>query len=175
MLKRTASLSLVPALVFTSCRSDNDRSADRIGRALDFTVSSDNEPKNDTEALAVVGIGLKPAPTIVSKKYTAGLDDQMLMVIRFPKDKLDDFWKHSAWDKANAKRSSDMEERERDRLMKKIGILGDQHKDPLIDKILGSKDIISCDVPGGNDGLNIYMSLDLDENNIIALVEWFQT
>lgn len=66
------------------------------------TIHSKDEPANDA-ALRLVGITTTPSPKVVFRTFQAGLDDNMRMVIRFPKSKLPSFWSSSPWNAAERK------------------------------------------------------------------------
>jgi hypothetical protein len=88
---RTRALLTIPLLILASC------SGDFIG------VDSKNEPSNDVAALRLIGITTPPLPTVVFRAFQGGLDDNMRVVIRFPKAQLSSFWASSPWRDAEKK------------------------------------------------------------------------
>lgn len=66
-------------------------------------IKSSHEPADDAAALHVVGIATTPPPKVVFRAYEGGLDDNMRLVIRFPKTQLASFWSSSPWRDAERK------------------------------------------------------------------------
>ena len=83
MLNRA--LVIIPLLILASCGGDF------------VDLHSNNEPADDAAALRLVRIATTPPPKIVFRAFQAGLDDNMAMVIRFPKSQLSSFWSSSPW------------------------------------------------------------------------------
>ena len=71
-----------------------------------ITVTSDNEPKNDSEALDIVGIKINPEPKVLFRSYQAGMDDSMMVVLEFTPKQLKTFKDTIPWsDKLSATRT----------------------------------------------------------------------
>ena len=141
-----------------------------------WIVTSPNEPKNDADALALVGITMSPPPAVEYRKFTAGMDDHMDLVIRFPKERLEAFWKGSKWNKEDSKPLNSIEGRSRRIYEDRVKRIGGGDKNPVLESLRGSTDGIWCDEPTGiTGGLKIFLSLDQDPDDVVAYIEWFQT
>ena len=75
----------IPLFIIASCGGDF------------VSLHSENEPADDAAALRLVRIAFTPPPKVVFRAFQAGLDDNMVMVIRFPKLQLSSFWSSSPW------------------------------------------------------------------------------
>ena len=71
-----------------------------------FEVTSANAPNSDNEALNIVMISMVPPPEVIFRSYEAGLDDNMKLVLRFPRGRMEEFWTGSPWSKEKAKAAS---------------------------------------------------------------------
>src|SRR6266404_8522878 len=89
MLRLTRALAILSIFVLASCEG--------------MVIHSSNEPKDDAAALRLVGINASPPPKVVFRAFEGGMDDNMRMVIRFPKSQLSSFWSASPWDAAERK------------------------------------------------------------------------
>ena len=78
-------LVTIPLFIIASCGGDF------VG------LHSENEPADDAAALRLVRIAFTPPPKVVFRAFQAGLDDNMVMVIRFPKLQLSSFGSPSPW------------------------------------------------------------------------------
>lgn len=144
-------------------------------RGSGITITSPNEPKSDGDALSLVGITMTPAPDVVYRAFTAGMDDHMDLVIRFPKSRLPEFWKGSKWDEKDLEVLRDIEPRRRTTWDSRIKQLGGSSKHPVLESLRKSTDGIFCDdQQWHNGGLKVFLSLDQDPDYIVAYVEWFE-
>ena len=155
-------------------QSSEEREEPSTSRDLGLTVHSNNEPKSDADALALVGVSMQPVPEVVFLNFQGGMDDYMELVIRFPKDQLDTFWEHSKWDKQAA---IALKELDPDALaheikwIQKIG-RGDV-KDPVVEALRKSTQGIRCsEQKWHNGGLSVYLALDQDADDVIAYIWW---
>ncbi len=179
LLTYSAILSSVCVMVgLFACKSKpsggggNSGSTGRSG----WIITSSNEPKNDADALALVGITMTPAPKIEYRKFTAGLDDSMDLVIRFPKARLDAFWKGSKWVREESKELNAIKGRMLRVYEDRIKSICGGETDPVLESIRRSTDGIWCDEPpGSSEGLKIFLSLDQDPDDVVAYIRWFQT
>jgi|TARA_B110000908_G_C10247893_1_gene449924 hypothetical protein len=65
-----------------SCKKQESRAnEDSTTNDRGITITSDNEPKNDSEALDIIAIKINPNPKVMFRKYEAGLDDSMMVVL----------------------------------------------------------------------------------------------
>ncbi|MCP5548313.1 MAG: hypothetical protein H7A50_13165 [Akkermansiaceae bacterium] len=144
-------------------------------RGSGFTIRSANEPKSDTAALALVGITMTPAPDVEYRRFTAGMDDHMDLVIRFPKSRLPEFWTESKWDEMDSKSLKDIEPQWRTHWESKVKRIGGSASDPILESIRKSADGIFCDdQQWHNGGLKVFLSLDQDPDDVVAYIEWFE-
>jgi len=89
------SVLLIAVYATPSCtKQDNNESDKNDGR---ITITSDNEPTNDDEALAILKIKMTPAPKVLVREYEAGLDDNMKLVLEFAPDQLQSFKDSIKW------------------------------------------------------------------------------
>lgn len=139
-------------------------------------IKSANEPKTDAEALALVGISMTPAPTVEYRKFDAGLDDSLDLVVRFPKDQIEDFWRASKWSEEDAEPMDQMDPGLRKLRIERIQHIGFGESDPIFKSLRKSTDGIWCDrAEGSIGGLKVFLSLDQDPDDVIAYIQWFTT
>lgn len=144
-------------------------------RGLGITITSSNEPKSDADALSLVGISMTPTPDVVYRDFTAGMDDHMDLVIRFPKSRLSEFWKHSKWEEKDSESLKDIELRWRATWESRIKRIGGSATDPVLESLRKSADGIFCDDQRWhNGGLKVFLSLDQDPDDVVAYIEWFE-
>ena len=132
-------------------------------------VRSDNEPKNDLESLKIVGIKMTPEPKVLYRKYEAGLDDNMRLVVEFNSDRLSEFWRDSLWSSEKSKIGSG------------DGSAGavpfpwnDGDKDWIRWKISSKGLTASSDLPDG-EYASVYLAQDIEADKIVAFIFWHQT
>jgi hypothetical protein len=132
-------------------------------------VTSANEPKNDDEALKITGIKMTPAPEVIYRHYEGGLDDNMKLVIRFPSDRIADFWSGGPWKEENATVSSGDGSRG-----ETPWISG--HGDTTWIKWKSSTKgrAVEATLPNG-EAARVYISEDAEEGFIHAYVFWHET
>ncbi len=144
-------------------------------RGLGITITSPNEPKSDADALALVGVTMTPAPDVVFRDFTAGMDDHMDLVIRFPKSRLAEFWSGTKWDEKDSESLKDIEPRWRTTWESRIKRIGGSATDPVLEALRKSADGIFCDdQQWHNGGLKVFLSLDQDPDDVVAYIEWFE-
>jgi hypothetical protein len=119
---------------------------------------------------------MMPAPTVVYRDFTAGRDDHMDLVIRFPKSRLPEFWSCSKWDEKNSRSLKDMQSDERSLRKLKLTWVGGSATNPVLDSLRKSADGIFCEEQQWyNGGLKLFLSLDQDPDDVVAYIEWFET
>lgn len=119
---------------------------------------------------------MTPPPAVEYRKFTAGMDDHMDLVIRFPKGHLESFWKGSKWKREDSETLTSMEGRRRRIYEDRIRLIGGGEKNPVLESLRSSTDGIWCDEPAGTTGgLKLFLSLDHDPDDVVAYIEWFQT
>lgn len=139
-------------------------------------IKSANEPKTDAEALALVGISMTPAPTVEYRKFEAGLDDSLDLVVRFPKVQMEAFWKASKWNKEFAQSMDQMDPELRKLRIERIQQIGFGQNHPILKALRKSTAGIWCEhAEGSSGGLKIFLSLDQDPEDVIAYIQWFTT
>ena len=94
-LIKAFSLTLIVIIVSCSKKQDNEDAVDNGGR---ITITSEKEPKNDSDALTIVRIKMNPIPKVLVREYEAGLDDNMKLVLEFPSSQLQSFTDSIDWD-----------------------------------------------------------------------------
>jgi hypothetical protein len=171
-------LSLFTCCVFSqACKRQTTPGAERgaaSGREI-VTIRSANEPKTDADALALVGITMTPAPAVDYRHFTAGMDDHLDLVIRFPKSRLAEFWTSSKWKEKDSQALKTAAPFERSVLERRIQHIGTGKKEPILEFLRKSKDGIWCETPTGHHGgLRAFLSLDQDSENVVAYIEWFE-
>lgn len=139
-------------------------------------VTSSNQPHSDADALALAGITMSPAPKVEHVRFQAGMDDHMELVIRFPKRDIVEFWGGSKWSEEDAEAIEDMSPRMQHAARLKVQRIGGDRKVPILGSLRASTAGIWCERSSEpHVGLRVYLALDLDPNDVIAYVEWFQT
>ena len=175
----TVLLMIVCFSLMSGCKPKGSGGSGTSGRGslLHMKVTSSNEPKTDSDALALVGIAMTSPPVVEYRNFQAGMDDHFDLVIRFPKDQIENFWSGSKWSKVDAKRINEMTPRSRKHFQERTMLgFGGVATDPLFKALRSSADGIWCQDPkGSNVGLKVYLAWDLDPENVVAYVEWFQT
>lgn len=118
---------------------------------------------------------MRPAPDVVYRDFTAGMDDHMDLVIRFHKGRLPEFWKDSKWDEKDSESLKDIEPHWRTTWESRIKRIGGSSKHPVLESLRKSTDGIFCDDQRWhNGGLKVFLSLDQDPDYIVAYIEWFE-
>ncbi len=166
---KTIAILLSFVMISVSCKSSRSPSSGGGSGSSRYTVTSANEPKNDSDALKIVKIRMVPPPVVVHRAYEAGLDDNMKLVIRLRSDRLDDFWGKGPWLRDKAVRSSG------------DGSLG---RAPRLSKH-GSVEWLKwqtssmgwsavADLPSG-EVANLYIAEDIEEGFLLIYIFWHQT
>jgi hypothetical protein len=135
-------------------------------------ITSANEPSKDAEALALVVITMTPVPKVAYMNFQAGMDDHMDLVIRFPKSRIEEFWKGAKWAKKDAKVLTEQSPRMREIYQRRITQIAPGLKNPDLELLRKSTDGIWCDEPAGSSGggLKVFLSVDQDSNEFIVLL-----
>ena len=170
-------IALLGLCLVAGCKRTSSPSGGGAGssRGSGITITSAKEPKSDGDALSLAGITMAPAPDVVYRAFTAGMDDHMDLVIRFPKSRLPEFWKDSKWDEKDSESLKDIEPRWRTTWESRIKSIGGSSKHPVLESLRKSSDGIFCDYQRWhNGGLKVFLSLDQDPEYIVAYIEWFE-
>ena len=89
-------ISVLTLFIISNCKKHaNDYAVPDNGR---ITITSQNEPKNDADALAILNIKMNPNPKVLFREYQVGLDDNMKLVLEFSSDQLQPFKDSIKWD-----------------------------------------------------------------------------
>ena len=164
-------------LIVQGCKSGSSTSSGGASssRGLGTNITSGNEPKSDAGALALVGITMVPAPEVIYRDFTGGVDDHMDMIIRFRKSRLPEFWANSKWAEKDSKSLKDMEPRWRTTWESRLKRIGGTATSPVLKSLRKSADGIFCDdQQWHNGGLKVFLSLDQDPDDVVAYIEWFE-
>ena len=160
MQTRTRVLVTIPLLILASCRGDFVR------------VQSGNEPADDAAALRLTGITTTPLPRVVFRAFQGGLDDNMRMVIRFPKTQLPSFWLSSPW--RDAERQELFPHKPGSTLVDQPSLPEGDEPDWGRWKISSHGIMSEAGLPNARYA-RIYMSLDQDDGDAVGYIFWFET
>jgi hypothetical protein len=152
-------LVTLPLLILVSCCGDL------------VSIKSGNEPADDAAALRLAGITAPPLPRVVFRAFQGGLDDQMLMVIRFPKKQLSNFWLSSPW--RNSQRHEFFPNKPGPTLVQSFLPKDDE---PEWSRWMTSTDGIMSEATLPNvTYIKIYVALDQDASDAVGYIFWFET
>ncbi len=134
-----------------------------------FTITSENAPKNDEEALRIVGIEMNPPPEVLHCDYEAGMDDSMRLVIRFPVGRADEFWTQSPWQRAKASRASGDGSADREPYLTEFG------KEEWKKWMISARGwAANANLPDGEFS-SIYVAEDTDADELRVFIYWHET
>jgi len=146
-----------------------------VGCKPDITISSANKPKTNAEALTLVGITMTPSPSVEYMDFQAGMDAHMDLVIRFPKNRLEEFWEETIWIKKDSKSLAEMSTTMREIYERKIQQIVPGQNKPVLELIRKSTKGIWCDAPADSKvALNVFLCLDQDPDDALVYINWFQ-
>ena len=156
----TRALVSIPLFIFASCGGDF------------VTLHSDNEPADDAAALRLVAITTTPPPKVVFRAFQAGLDDNMRMVIRFPKSQLSSFWSSSPW--CDAERRELFPHNPGATLLDQPYFPGGPEPNWGRWKSSNHGMLSSAELPNAR-YLSIYVALDQDDVDAVGYIFWSET
>lgn len=153
-------LVTIPLFIIASCGGDF------------VSLQSENEPADDAAALRLIRIALTPPPKVVFRAFQAGLDDNMVMVIRFPKSQLSSFWSSSPW--RDAARKELFPHKPEASLVDQPSLPDSPEPNWRHWKSSNHGMFSSAELPNAR-YVSIYIALDQDDVDALAYVFWTET
>ena len=132
-----------------------------------MAITTPEVPEEHADAFALAGIEMQPPPMVEFCKFSAGMDDHMLLLMRVPKNRIEEFWQDSRWSEENTVSKQESE------LMWRG--LGRTFNHPILTAMRNSQRGLYCGEPvGQNGGLKAYFAFDLDADDVLVCIEWFE-